>query len=236
MDPLDDLSDSRVEPAPAEGISSRVFVEVWDGSSAPPVERARPSGAQRLARELLMTAVLTAGIFFGTHTVVEGREVMGPSMQPTYHAGQRLFVNKALYRTVDLHPVNRVLPFLPDLHARHMFHAPHRGDVVVFRPPFPSHDDLIKRVIGVPGDHVTIRDGRVSLNGVVIDESYIHGLDTVCAGMYCDYTVRPGEYFVMGDNRANSSDSRFWGPVAEKDIVGKAWFIFRPWSEIGRAP
>jgi signal peptidase I len=144
---------------------------------------------------------------------VQGREVRGPSMQPAYHTGQRLFV------------------------TRYFFSAPNRGDVIVFHPTGPAKDDFIKRVIGVPGDRVVVRNGGVWVNGEALSEPYLAGgIQSACAGRWCDVLLGPNEYFVMGDNRPNSSDSRIWGPVTNSQIVGKAWLLYYPFSEFGLAP
>ena len=206
-DPIDPRSRVR---GPDSGSSA--YTEAWDeyatGRAAAPMR----GGKLRLVRETLQVALIAAVLFVGTRTVVQGREVRGPSMQPTYHSGQRLFV------------------------TRYFFSEPHRGDVVVFHPPTPSKDDYIKRVIGVPGDHVVVKDGRVWVNGEERFESYRVGAQTTCFGRYCAITLREGEYYVLGDNRPNSSDSRAWGPVRRDRIVGKAWLLYYPLSEFGPAP
>ena len=190
---------------------SAAYVEAWDwyGDRRP---APRSAGGRRLVREALQVALIALVFFVGTRTVVQGREVRGPSMQPTYHSGQRLFV------------------------TRYFFSDPKRGDVVVFHPPAAGRDDYIKRVIGVPGDHVVVKDGRVFVNGQQVEERYLTGMQTNCFGQYCDVTLDPDEYFVMGDNRPNSSDSRVWGPVKGGQIVGKAWLLYYPFSDFGLAP
>jgi signal peptidase I len=133
-------------------------------------------------------------------------------MQPTYHEGQRVFV------------------------AKYLFQSPSRGDVVVFKPPTGSHDEYIKRIVGVPGDHVVVQDGTVSVNGRVLDEPYIHGLPTTCTGNFCDVTLGPGMYYVMGDNRPDSADSRFFGPIAGGSIDGRAWLRYFPFGDFKLDP
>src|SRR5262249_26720327 len=166
----------------------------------------------RILRELALTVLFAGVIFFGSRAVVQGREVLGPSMAPTYHTGQRLFV------------------------LRYFFHNPSAGDVVVFHPPVPSKDDYIKRVIAVPGDHIVIHDSRVTINGRPLDEPYLNGITTPCNGRWCDVTLGKDEYFVMGDNRGVSSDSRYWGPVTGDRIVGHAWLLYYPFSDFGLVP
>jgi signal peptidase I len=172
----------------------------------------RQSRAWAVLREVLLSAAMVAVVFLGTREVAQGREVLGPSMQPTFHQGQRIFITKYLVGN------------------------PAHGDVVVFKPPVQSPDDYIKRVIGVPGDHVVVRNGKVSVNDQTLTESYAHGQVTACGGQYCDVTLGPDQYYVMGDNRANSADSRFWGPVNGSSIKGKAWLRFYPLDEFKFAP
>lgn len=204
--------DAVAQPSRSSATDSTPYLEAWDGVSTPPTGRRHGDGF-RFLREVLQIVVVAALLFAGTRTVVQGREVRGPSMQPTYHTGQRLFV------------------------TRYFFDDPSRGDVVVFHPPSPSRDDYIKRVIGVPGDHIQVRNGRVLVNGEALSESYLPAnVQTNCAGRWCDLPLGPDEYYVMGDNRPNSSDSRAWGPVRESTIVGKAWLLYYPFSDFGFAP
>ena len=211
--PVDAAAEQEPSPRPRFDPGSSAYVEAWDHhAAAHPAPAPGRLGGLRLLREGLQVALIAAVLFVGTRTVVQGREVRGPSMQPTYHSGERLFV------------------------TRYFFHGPHRGDVVVFHPPTPSKDDYIKRVIGVPGDRVVVKDGRVSVNGEPLEETYLSARQTACFGQYCDVTLGPDEYYVMGDNRPNSSDSRFWGPVTGDRIVGKAWLLYYPFSEFGLAP
>ena len=124
------------------------------------------------------------------------------SMAPTLKINDRVLVNKLSY---DLHPI-------------------HRGDVVVFESP-PNEGsatkDLIKRVIGLPGETVESRDGHILINGVVLKEPYL-GPDVV-TGPLEKITVAPGHYWVMGDNRPNSRDSRFFGAIPKSLIIGRAF-------------
>ncbi len=172
----------------------------------------RPSRGWAVLRELLLSVAIVAVIFVGTREVAQGREVLGPSMQPTFHQGQRIFITKYLVG------------------------SPAHGDVVVFKPPVQSPDDYIKRVIGVPGDHVVVAHGTVSVNGQTLAEGYVHGQTTSCGGQYCDVTLGADQYFVLGDNRGNSADSRFWGPVNGANIKGKAWLRFYPLDEFKFSP
>ncbi len=216
---------------------SVAFVRAWENDVGGTAGAGAPSRPWRFVREVMQTAALAVLIFFATQSVVQGREILGPSMQPNYHQGERLFINRALYTRLDQGKWSRLLPFLSSgTSAKYVFHAPRRGEVVVFDPPFKSSDDLIKRVVGVPGDHIVVKDGAVSVNGSPIEERYLPGTRTSCAGRWCDITLGPDQYYVMGDNRPNSSDSRMWGPVSGGSIIGKAWLVSFPLSEFGRAP
>ena len=186
----------------------------------------------RVAWELIQTLVLAALIFLMVRGVAQNFRVEGPSMEPGLHNGQYLLVNKAVYFKLDLDKLGKYIPFIDggDNPSRFLFHGPERGDVIVFRYPRDPSRDFIKRIIGVPGDSVSISDGVVSVNGKVLDESYING----GANSEMEALVVPeGSYFVMGDNRPNSSDSRNWGFVPEENIIGKAMFSYWPMSEFG---
>jgi signal peptidase I len=151
--------------------------------------------------------------------------IPSPSMSPTLIKDDRVLVNKLSYK----------------------FHDVNRGDVVVFeRPPNepPSNiKDLIKRVIGVPGDRVSVLDGKVRINGEVLDEPYVNGLQTTLDS--CPITYVPGidteagfevpddELLVMGDNRVNSHDGRCFGPIDEDLVVGRAFFLMWPPGRAG---
>jgi signal peptidase I len=141
------------------------------------------------------------------------------SMEPTLHEGDRVLVNKLSY---DLHDV-------------------HHGDVIVFERPDEPNDvphpeneipDLIKRVIGLPGDTLQARDGVVYLNGERLDEPYL-APDTPTTDLDTPVTVPEGHVFVMGDNRTNSHDSRKFGPIPESSIVGRAFLRIYPLDDIG---
>jgi len=118
------------------------------------------------------------------------------------------------------------------------FKEPKYGEVVVFKAPKNEDYDYIKRLIGMPGDRVVIRDGRVYVNGQLLDESgYLDASVKTRPGIYAkgglSITVPSGAYFALGDNRDNSSDSRDWGPVPVENIVGKAWVRYWPLNKMG---
>jgi signal peptidase I len=158
--------------------------------------------------ELLQTVAL-AGFFYIVISLATARVVVeGPSMRPTLLSGEWIVVNRVTYRVG----------------------SPQRGDVVVFLPPTNAQtDDLIKRVIGLPGETLEIRDGSVWINGRLLEETYAAG----STSPENRWQVGAGEVFVMGDNRSVSLDSRSFGPIPVNEIVGRAWIIYWPPSEWG---
>jgi signal peptidase I len=163
-------------------------------------------------------------------------------MEPSMHNDQYLLVNKAIYYRLDLGRLHDLVPFLPgDSEGEdHLFRPPHRGDVIVFRFPLAPDRDFIKRVIGVPGDTVEVRDEKVFINGVAIEEDYILSPPNYTYG---PSIVPEGKYFVLGDNRRNSYDSHAWGNgcaveqqcefVPEENIIGQAWISYWPFDDLG---
>lgn len=181
----------------------------------PPEELApKPSvwvGVASAFRELIETLILTLVIFLLIRFAVQNFRIEGYSMEPNFHDGQFLFVNKIVY----------------------MLHPPERGDVIVFVPPNNSTRDFIKRVIALPGEKVEIIAGKVYINGEELKESYPLNAATYSSG---PVTVPPDEYFVLGDNRNYSSDSHSWGTVSVKKIIGKAWVSYWPPQLMGFVP
>lgn len=169
------------------------------------------SGLGSALRELIETLVLTLVIFLVIRFAVQNFRIEGFSMEPNFHDGQYLFVNKLIY----------------------MLHPPQRGDVIVFVPPNNNSRDYIKRVIGLPGDRIEIRSGKVFLNGEPLVESYPLNEGSYSTG---SLVVSPDEYFVLGDNRNFSSDSHSWGTVSAKKIIGKAWISYWPPQMMGLVP
>lgn len=188
-----------------------------------------------LLREIIETALLALLIFVLVRTVVLNFKVDGRSMLPTFENGEMLLVNRNAYRALDAWDFVDWIPGVDERNTTPIIDwgEPERGDVVVFTPPEPGEDKpYIKRVIGVPGDEILVRNGQVSVNGNVLDEEYIGGRDSNCPSTwaYCDTTVVIPEdtVYVMGDNRTNSEDSRYFGPVPEENIIGKAWIVYWP--------
>jgi signal peptidase I len=186
-------------------------------------------------RDVVETLILTAVIFLLVRSVVQNFKVEGRSMEPTLRNGQYLLINKAVYWHLDGQLIDRIFPGLigdPDLQdgAVYLFGEPQRGDIVVFRFPRDPSRDFIKRIIAIPGDTAEIRQGRVYVNGVLVDEFYINEIPNYSMP---SERMRPGQYFVLGDNRNNSSDSHVWGPVPRDNIIGKAWLSYWPVDQLG---
>jgi len=206
----------------------------------PPAVEAPPPRRRRryltIFREVVETLLLAFLIFLAVRTSVQNFKVEGSSMLPSLENDQYIVVNKLSYAQFDL----GIFDFLPFFDAgedstHHLFGNPDRGDVVVFESLQKPGRDFIKRIIGVPGDEVEIRDGRVYIDGEPLDEPYTSG-NTTCTGKWCSLVVPEDNYFVMGDHRNNSSDSRGFGPIPERNIIGKAWFSYWPLSDLGPAP
>jgi signal peptidase I len=164
--------------------------------------------AKSFARDLIFSVLIAVLVIV---FVVQPVRVEGTSMLPHLHDGERIFVNKFIYR----------------------FDKIERGDIVVFWYPNEPSKSFIKRVIGLPGENVSIRDGVVYINGQPLDESYLdHQYHRRSENMSSTF-IRIHHYFVMGDNRDSSNDSRQWGLVPEKYIYGKAIFRYWPPSSVG---
>jgi len=180
-------------------------LDFWHAESIPDgLPETRKAGWRRAILDTLETIVLSLVLFLAINAVSERIRVESISMQPALYPGDYVIVNKLAYRFDS---------------------TPNRGDVIVFRyPPNPEAIPYIKRVIGLPGDQVHISDGKVYVNGQQLIEPYLQA-DTSRGG---DWSVPPGQLFVMGDNRNNSSDSRTWGFVPLGNIIGRAELIYLP--------
>jgi len=152
--------------------------------------------------QIIASVALALLLFFGVQTIIESRVVEGSSMEVNLHDGQRLIVVKAAY----------------------WFGEPQRGDVVIFTHPLDPERTLVKRVIGCPGESIEIKNSTVYINGSLLDEPYVKGTTSSLSK-----TEVPEDcYFVMGDNRQSSSDSRSWGPLPMENIIGRAWLLYWP--------
>jgi signal peptidase I len=162
--------------------------------------------------EFLVILLVSFALVFGfvRPFVVEAFYIPSESMIPTLQIGDRVLVNKFIYR----------------------FTEPKRGDVVVFESVEGGNEDLIKRVVGVPGDEISVRRGKLFVNGEPRRQPYVNKRFPD-RSFFAPTTVPKGHVFVMGDNRANSRDSRFFGPVPKEKIEGEAFLRFWPLGRIG---
>lgn len=147
--------------------------------------------------------------------IMSPQEINGASMEPNFHNGQYILTNKVEYKLRD----------------------PNRGDVVIFKSPKNKDIDYIKRIIAEPGDRVALRSGSYYVNGIKLEEPYLAPDTYTAFGNYLregsEVIVPEGKYFVSGDNRGHSSDSREFGPIAKEDFIGKAFFRYWPFSGAG---
>ncbi|MEC9014497.1 MAG: signal peptidase I [Chloroflexota bacterium] len=185
----------------------------------------------RAGREIIEAVLLAVVVFMLLQATVRNFKVDGSSMDPTLETGQFLLVNRLVYTRIDMGRLSNIIPFwqTDEDSVRYAIHPPERGEVVVFQFPDPVKDnpkkDFVKRVIGLPGETVEVKDGVPYVNGIVLDEPYL---------LHKDMSNRDGvglgdgEYYVMGDNRNHSNDSRAWGAVPAENIRGKVWMIYWP--------
>ncbi len=157
----------------------------------------------RFIREVIETITLTLLVLLMIHSIVQSFRIDGPSMEPTFATNQDVLVNKTAY----------------------LLHPPQRGDIIAFRYPLDIHESFIKRVIGIPGDTIQITHTAVRINGTLLHEPYAStNVDTYEQ----TWTLGQGQFFVMGDNRENSLDSRSWGPLEQSYIIGKVLAVYWP--------
>jgi signal peptidase I len=185
---------------------------------------AKLTARQRALRELLSWVWVVLAYLLIAGTLVEARVIPSGSMEQTVLIGDHLLVERFGY--------DAGVPFT-SWHVS-LWRQPRRQQIVVFRAPFGDSPDLIKRVIGLPGDRVEIRVGMVWVNGQPLVEPYLAG-DPPAAGNFGPVTVPANDYFVLGDNRGNSYDSRFWGFVPRSDIEGTALVIYMSVDAPGEA-
>lgn len=169
-----------------------------------------------------MLALVAIGVaLFVQAFLVKPYRIPSESMQDTLLIGDRVLVDRLSWR----------------------FSTPQRGDVVVFNPPYGG-TVLIKRIVGLPGDQLSLQDGALFVNGAALDEPYVRRLGGEAVptepfenglpwGLAEPYVVPSGTYFMMGDNRINSGDSRDFGPIAREELVGRAFALYWPPTRIG---
>jgi signal peptidase I len=184
--------------------------------------------------EVGQAIVFTAVLVVGMRSLVQNFRVEGVSMQPNFQSGQVLVVNRAAYFHLDSWPLAGLLGGRSDGQPGYVFGGPQRGDVAVFRAPPQPDTDYIKRVIGLPGDSVAVRNGRVYVNGTALTEPYIEfPADYIFPSEGGDLKVPSDSYFVLGDNRPESLDSHFGWFVPSEDLIGRAWIRYWPPTEVG---
>ena len=188
------------------------------------------SGTRRTLADYAITMVLAVGLALLIQAfIVKPYMIPSPSMANTLLPGQRVLVDRVAYHYRDIA----------------------RGDVIVFKQPHgqPGMDVLIKRVVGLPGDTLSLEGGKLFVNGRPLEEPYVRvvggqveptdpaetagGPTSAAWSLLSPYTLPPGQYFVMGDNRTNSGDSRYWGTVPEENVIGRAFFSYWPLERLG---
>ncbi len=175
--------------------------------SEPQETEEKRSGFMRFVIDVAETLILSIVLFAAINAVSARIRVDGASMEPTLQSGEFVIVNKLAY----------------------LFGEPATGDVIVFHFPRDPDQEYIKRIIGLPGDRVEIKNGEVYVNDRILDEDYI-----AASPVYEDILEVPGDsLIVLGDNRNNSSDSHNWGPVPLDYVIGKATFVYWPPTEWG---
>jgi len=162
----------------------------------------------KILREVGITILIAVAVFALLRLTVQSYTVVMSSMEPNFQEGECIMVNKVCYRSS----------------------GPQRGEVIIFDPPFNSQYPFIKRVIGLPGETVEIKDGKVSINGTPLEEDeYITAQPNYTMSAQ---EVPENEYFVLGDNRNNSNDSHSSWTVPRDNIIGRAWFTYWPPSKL----
>jgi signal peptidase I len=168
----------------------------------PPLSAQEKTDWKRFLIDLFETVGLAVVLFLIINTVSARVRVDGFSMLPTLHDGEFVLVNKLAYQ----------------------WGTPTRGDIIVFRSTTTNDLDLIKRIMGLPGDKINIHNGQVIVNGQTLAEPYINAVPNYSG----EWQVPEGYLFVLGDNRNDSSDSHAWGFLPEKNVIGKAMLIYWP--------
>ena len=178
-------------------------------------------------REAIETIALAIFLVLVIQAAVQNYRVEGPSMIPRLLDQDRVIVSKVVYTEID---AERVARFVPGLDAEsgevwRPFGGIDRGDVIVFKWPIDPRQSFVKRVIGLPGDRIRLDRGAVFVNGVPQDEPYIEHAKNESL---VERVVHENSFYVMGDNRARSDDSRNWGDVPRENVVGKVSLAYWP--------
>ena len=178
-------------------------------------------------REVIETIALALFLVLVIQSAVQNYRVEGPSMEPLLLSGDRVVVSKVVYTEID---AERAAGYLPVVSAEidqkwHPLGELAYGDVIVFKWPRDPSQNFVKRVIGLPGDHIKIELGTVFVNDEPIEEPYV---EYTLRQSLNERVVEPRSYYVMGDNRAQSDDSRHWGSVPIDHVIGKVWAAYWP--------
>jgi signal peptidase I len=199
----------------------------------------RTTAWRSLVGDVGQAVVTTAVLVVALHSAIQNFRVDGISMQPAFAGGQALVVDRSAYFHIENTLLGQLWPTTRQGSVRYLFGGPQRGDVVIFRAPPQPDTDYIKRVIGLPGESILIRDGRVFVNGSMLQEPYVEfPADYSFPGDMQAVTVPDRTYFVLGDNRPESFDSHTGWVVPVDNLVGRAWVRYWPptaWGVVQRA-
>ncbi|MDE2934273.1 MAG: signal peptidase I [Chloroflexota bacterium] len=228
------------EPATSElpALEAEAFlVPSWTEGVAVKAVAEKPDRSRRLIREIIETALLALLVFLAVRASLQNYLVEGYSMFPTLDHGQHILVNKLGYAEVNMDRLTDFIPFVDteEGDVRQVFGGPARGDIIVFESSAGTGNDLIKRVIALPGERIEIVQGRVYINGQLLNEPYI---TEVWSDTRPEILIPARHYYVLGDNRNSSQDSRSGriGLVPRERIVGKALLRYWPFDSFGLAP
>lgn len=163
-----------------------------------------------IAQSAALTVILA---FIIRLFVIQPFIVEGSSMEPSFHDRQYIIIDKVSYK----------------------FRQPHRGEVIVLHPPSAPEQNYIKRIIGLPGETVSVKNGEVTINGAPLTETYTQN-ETIPTTEVVKTTLETDQYFVLGDNRAHSSDSREFGALQKENIEGRTWFVAFPTTDFHFIP
>lgn len=184
----------------------------------------------KLFRELIHSFLIGIFIFLCVSMSTQNFRVEGESMSPTIKPNDRIFIDKISYMRLSFKKLGNSLPFFKfSDKILYAFDPPQRGDILVFQYPENPSRSFIKRIIGLPGETVEIKNGIVRINGIILQEPYINKTFTQD---FISMRVPAKSYFVLGDNRLVSNDSRRWGVVPLTHAVGKTWIRYWPINQI----
>tara|TARA_Y100000814_G_scaffold111692_1_gene79070 strand:+ start:4530 stop:5105 length:576 start_codon:yes stop_codon:yes gene_type:complete len=181
-------------------------------------------------KELIKTILYTLVLIGVLQILVSNYQVEGPSMEPNLIESERIFVNRLVYHRIDLENLSKFLPFYQSNGYSSLVGEPNRGDIIIFKYPPDPNKMFVKRVIGVPGDVVQIDNGIVYLNNEKLLETYL--TNSYSGSSIGPIIIENDSFFVLGDNRAESNDSRNGWLVPYNNIVGKAWVLYWPLNKL----